>query len=441
MKKTLSFFAVLLISTTCIFAQEDGAKLAKSASKALTSYFIDPQGNSAKLDEAKMKIDQAIQTPDGQALASAWITRGNVYNALTQNDMKLRLINPKAAMPSENLALIAYEAFQKGYDLAQKKYEKGDAIKGILEGLQQNLTNSGVMKYDAGDYDGAFKSFSGVLKSHELLTANKEKSILDDKAQYENMVYTTAICAVNSKKNADALPLFESLYKQGTTLPAVYDGLYRCKLESGDAAGAEKILAEGRQKFPDDTGLLFSEINAYLAAGKLDQLVGRLEKAIEKEPENVGLYLTLGNVYDNLYQKALENKDEAATTKNFDMAKKYYGIGSEKDPKNVDAVYSIGALYYNKAAAKTKELIALPEDYSAAGIKKYDTMKAEIMGIFDTALPYFQKCESMNPDDVNTLVALKEIYTRKEDDLALEFKKRLDTVQAGGKNSTSHFKQ
>ncbi|MFN4256900.1 MAG: hypothetical protein ACK4Q5_18005, partial [Saprospiraceae bacterium] len=70
-----------------------------------------------------------------------------------------------------------------------------------------------------------------------------------------------------------------------------------------------------------------------------------------------------------------------------------------------------------------------------------EAMKKEVDMLFDQALPFFQKAEGFDANDMNTLIALKEIYTRREDDLALEFKKRLDNVQAGNKNATSYFKQ
>ena len=201
-----------------------------------------------------------------------------------------------------------------------------------------------------------------------------------------------------------------------------------------------KILTEGRAKHPDDSGLLFAEINVYLKKGKLDELTDRLKQAIVKEPTNIGLYVTLGNVYDNLYQTATKDKDDAKAKEYFELAKSYYTQATEKDPKNVDAVYSLGALYYNKAAVRTQEMNAMPDDFSSAGLKKLQAMKDEVMALFDQALPYFQKAESLDPNDMNTLIALNEIYARKEDELSTEFKKRLDTVKEGGKNATSHFK-
>ena len=99
------------------------------------------------------------------------------------------------------------------------------------------------------------------------------------------------------------------------------------------------------------------------------------------------------------------------------------------DDKYVDAVYSIGALYYNKAASTTKEMKALEDDYSPAGTRKFEAKKAEMMGFFDQALPHFQRAETLNPNDRNTLIALKEIYARKDDlEKTKEFKTRLDNI-------------
>ena len=117
------------------------------------------------------------------------------------------------------------------------------------------------------------------------------------------------------------------------------------------------------------------------------------------------------------------------------------GKAIEIDSKSMDAYYAMGTLYYNKAALLTQEMNAMAEDFSAAGIKKYEAKKKEIMELFDKALPYFQKAEGLDANDVNTLIALKEIYARKEDPLYTEFKTRLENAQsADKKNKASYFK-
>ena len=439
MKKSLVFLLGFLFLATYTQAQEEGAKLAKQAGKALTSYNIDPTNNAAKLEEAKTKINQALQFPDAQALSSAWITKGEIYNTTLQRDMVKRQFTPDAPLTGDNDALEAVTAYMKGYELATKKYEKSDAIKGITDG-QGHLINIGVTKYEAGEFEKAFLSFKAALQSHEVLKANSQKSLLDEKEQYDNQVYITGLAALLAKRTDDAVKYYEMLYNAGTDKAAIYEGLYNIKSEKGDEAGADKILVEGRKKFPDDAGLLFAEINSYLKKGKLEDLTDRLKQAIAQEPNNVQLYVTLGNVYDNLYQREQQAKNVAKAEEYFTLAKKQYSDAQAKDPKNVDAVYSLGALYYNKAAFRTQELNALPEDFSSAGMKRYETMKNELMALFDESLPYFQKAEILNPNDMNTLVALSEIYARKDEyELAGEFKKRIEVVKEGGKNEKSYF--
>lgn len=44
---------------------------------------------------------------------------------------------------------------------------------------------------------------------------------------------------------------------------------------------ALKYLNAGRSRFPDDTGLLYAEINYYIKEGKLDVLIDKLKKLLK----------------------------------------------------------------------------------------------------------------------------------------------------------------
>jgi len=185
----------------------------------------------------------------------------------------------------------------------------------------------------------------------------------------------------------------------------------------------------GRTKYPDDTGLLFAEINYYLKSGQLEILTDKLKQAIEKEPNNTTVYNTLGNVYDQLYQSEAKAGNEAKSKEYFDLAYDYYTQALAIDEKNYDATYSIGALYYNKAASYTDKINELSEDFSAAGTKKYDAMKAEMDGEFEKAKPYFISAEQLNPQDGNALIALKEIYARSNDfEKVNEYKAKIEAL-------------
>ena len=156
--------------------------------------------------------------------------------------------------------------------------------------------------------------------------------------------YYTGLAALNAQDMTNAKPIFMALKDAGYMKSAVYEALYKLEVENDRAAGLA-ILEEGREKFPDDVSLLFNEINHYLADGRLNELTGKLEAAIEKEPENVSLYTTLGSIYDNLYQKGLEEGKTEEAQANFDNAYKTYNKALEKDPGFFDAIYSLSLIH------------------------------------------------------------------------------------------------
>ena len=189
-------------------------------------------------------------------------------------------------------------------------------------------------------------------------------------------------------------------------------------------------MQKGRTLYPDDSNLLFAEINSFLKKGKLNELIDKLKLAVAKEPNNMSIKTTLGNVYDNMCQKEWEKGDMVKAQEYFNESLKYYQEALDKEPSNVVALYSIGALYYNYAAIVSKEANKLSNDYSSAGTKKYKEKQAEMEAYFDKALPYFEQADKFDNKDVNTLIALKEIYAKKgKFDKSNEIKVRLESLK------------
>lgn len=437
MKNYLILVGLLL--SLGLSAQIEPEKALKKASRELGTYNLDQIANTAKLDEAKSNIEIATTNEPTQGMASAWITKGQIYNEICGRDLRNKMMDPNYKSSFANAPLEAYDAFEKALTLNPKKWEIKDAIKGLAEN-SGNLINYGIQMYDEQKYSNAYSAFNGVLMTHEKLKANGEKSILDKEDEYNNQLYITGLSAMNSGKNSEAIVLFDKLYKANYDKPAIYDALYKLNADK-DINAAYQYLEAGRLKFPDDIGLLFTEINHYLKLNKMETLIDKLKLAIQKEPNNVSLYTTLGNVYDNLQQKDTEANNVAKAKENFDNAETYYKSALEKDPKNFDSNYSLGTLYFNKAAALTKALNSMPDDFSKEGQKKYDAKKAEIGTFFEKALPYFKSAESIDPNDKNTLLALKEIFARMNDaNSSNEFKKRLENVDKGIKNQSAFFK-
>jgi tetratricopeptide (TPR) repeat protein len=432
MKNLLFVLFSFVIGLSGIVAQEP-EKDVKKADRLLGIYLLDTKSNADKLKEAKDLIDAAYTQDAVSGMYKTWLTRGKVYNEVAgQDNMKL-VVNPKAKIESSLAAVTALESFEKAMSLAIKGFEKKDVIEGLNE-TAQYLNNFGSVLYSSGDVLGAFRNFDGVLKANQLITANGGKAILQSQDDINRQKYIAAVCALSAKQNKEAASYFEDLaaanYNDSTGAGAVvYESLYSLYSTTDDAK-AEKYLSEGRKKYPNETNLLFAEINHFLKKGKLDELIDKLKLAIAREPNNLSIYNTLGNVYDNLCQKEWEKQNNAKAEEYLNESMKYYNQVLEKDPSNGNATYSIGALYYNRAAITSKEMNLLANDYTKEGSKKYEAKKAEMIAYFDKALPYFEKSEKLDPNDVNTLVALKEIYAKKGDfEKSNKYKEKLEAMK------------
>ncbi len=437
MKKVLLGIFTLFLVNLSLVAQVEPVKALKKATKAYGAFNLDPANNAAKLQEARDMIKVALTSDEIAGMAKAWQAKGDIYSTSVGQEVAEKSANEAipGMAPVEikhvNGAVIANEAYMMAAKKAVKKYETKEAMEGLTANIS-NLSNMGIIQYKAEKYTEAFTNFNAVLDAHKALKEGGVDSPLDDKKQYNNAVYLAALGAQGAGEIEVSSKMFDELAAQDYDDAAVYDGIYKANIESNPEK-AIAALEKGRKLFPDNTSLLFTEINYYLRANKLDELTGKLKNAIAQEPDNVTLYSTLGNVYDNLFQRENKEGNKAKEKEYFDLALDYYNQALKIDPEYSDATYSIGALHYNSAAAMTAELIALQDDYTKAGIAKYKAKQAEITAIFDQALPYFEKADAANPNDSNTLIALKEIYAKK-DDIAKsnEYKVRLEALQAAG---------
>ncbi|MBR9921733.1 MAG: hypothetical protein GYB31_12915 [Bacteroidetes bacterium] len=447
MKKLFFSLIAMMMVAGASFAQDAGKDLRK-ATRALSAYHLDPTNNASKLDEAKDLIDSAIKSDEVNKDPKAWIAKGEIYNGLVQKEYNMLMqglvVKDTAYTLPEDITDTAAEAvrsFNTGAKLAEKKSETRDAYKGLAE-TASYLQEFGNRYLQTNEFAKAYQPLQLVLEIHENSVAAGEDAILQTDEDVSNNKYIVAYCASVSGKADMAKKYFQELVDEGFGEPGVYAAYVNMLMreETPDNTKIEAVLDKGKNMFPGDTDLLFAEINYYLRQGRLDELTGKLQTAIEKEPDNATLYSTLGNVYDQLFQQELEAGNDEKSSEYFDQALKYYNLAVEKDPEYVEAVYSIGALYFNEAAAVSKELIELESDFSPDGIKRYESKKEEMMGLFDKALPYFKEAEAKNPNDINTLIALREIFARKDDiEKSNEFKARMERIQNGETIKNSYF--
>ena len=412
-----------------------GKKALKKATRAFNAFKLDQTNGGEDLQEAKRIIDFAIKQDDVKADPKVWVMMGQIYNGFNTFNQAQKVLDPNAKDLEPNAGMVAFQAFKKVLEIESGQKDACDGLRNSIG----SISNTGLDAYEAGDFQSSFNAFRSILDIHKLLKDNGADSPLDVEAEYDNQLYITGLAAMSAGEKATAKSYMKQLYDKKYDKAAVYDAMYKLTIDD-DVEGAEEILSTAREKYPDDLGLLFSEINHYLKLEKIDVLEEKLKFAIEKEPNNPSLYSTLGNIYDRLYQNEYKAGNMEEADKYFASAKEYYEKSTDIKPEFTDAIYSIGALYYNKAAIVTEEMNALASDYSKEGTKKYNMKKEEIEILFEDALPYFKSVEKLDPNDRNTLIALKEIFARKNDfETSNEFKSRLEKVEAGETIEKSFF--
>lgn len=442
MKKLLFVLSTMLSLAISIQAQDikEAKKLMKDAEKALSNYNLDKMANFAQLDEGIMSIDKALQNAELAATSAGWIVKGQLYGAIIDRDFTMPLKDPNWKKTEYSAGLKAYEAFKIAFDKALKKFEKEDALKGMGETMA-NINNHGIELYQASEFVRAAEEMSTLLVIHDLLKANGKETFLDDPEKFNTALLLNGFCNLRAGNLDVAEKAYQELIKRDPNEPNSYESLYEINIQKNNEDAALKYLEEGVKKFPNETGLLFAQINYYLKKNKINELIEKLNQAIQLEPQNKSLYSVLGNVYDNLYQDADKSGETAKADEYFEKSKGAFEKALEVDPNYGQAVYSIGQLYYNKAALITQKMNELSDDLSKEGLKKFNDLKKQGDELFMKALPYFKKSESLDPNDINTLIALKEIFARENQfDLSNEFKSRLEKVQGGGKNEP-YFKQ
>lgn len=429
MKKSFLLFVALFGFITLSFGQ-DGIKAIKKAGRSLSTYNLDQNANAEKLDAAIALVMENMNAEEVKADSESNTIMGDVLAAQSNRLINAAVFAPESAKGKDfSIANKAVGFYKQAFQTAVKKFQKKDALSGLLK-METIMENMGIIAYQNDEMLDAFESFDGLLDLSEFLVQNDESTIIDSKKKKDLIMNSISVGAIENS-GIDITGSLEKAIAMGLDTSTMYQLAYTA-FEKTDKEKALKYLNMGIAKYPNDSGLLFAQINNYIAEGKLEALIDKLKEAIKAEPENATVYATLGNVYDQLYGKAVDEGDEVKSEEYFNGALEYYKQATEIDTASFNSYYGMGALYFNKAAKVGKELNALSSDFSAAGIKKYDEKKAEMTGYYESSFPFLEAAEKIDAKDPLVIQALKEYYVRTgNNDKAAEYKAKLDAISAG----------
>lgn len=283
---------------------------------------------------------------------------------------------------------------QKAMDYSKnKKYREATAIFKSL----YDLNKDPLMLYYAASTSLSVPDYNTALEYYqELLNMNftgefEYYTALNKKENVREVFSTKALMDEAVKLGAYTDPKKEF---EPSKRPEILKNMVLIYLNVNQKARAQKLLEDARKENPDDLQLLMVEANFHLQNDDKAKFESVMNEAIQKDPTNPELYYNLG-----------VTSSEAG---NIDMAKQYYEKALQLDPNHVNANINFGALLVQGDQAIIDKMNAL--GFSREDQKKYEQYKSEREQLLKSAIPYFEKALSVEPDNQYAIANLVGIY-------------------------------
>ena len=348
--------------------------------EVVSAYNANKEGDFAT---AATYIEQAILNPKANVKNKTWRYRGEIYLNIS-NDSALFAAYPDALTRAKDSYMKAQELDSKGsYD---------DEIRVGLGQVQVAASNTGIGKYNTGDYGSAGAFFDLGAEIASAFDATDTMAI-----------YNSALCYEKAGEVDLAVARYRACADIQYQVPNVFlfiSNLYR---SNGREAEALETLSEARGLYPREQSLIIEELNIYLTNEEFDKAKENLTLAAEQDPTNEILWFSLGSVLDNL-----GNAEEA-----IDAYKKALEVNSDY----FDANYNLGALYFNQAVQGINEANDMWKPrMTKTESDKQKALEQSAKDLFETAKPFLEAAHAINEGDLETMRSLRDIYARTGDD-------------------------
>ncbi len=383
MKKIVILF-ILLAPSFASIAQKPIKPSLPKAEKAL---------REGKFDEAKTIIDATTGNQEfmvdkkGQPsknAARAWYLKALIYAGIdtTKNKTYKSLV--------ENPLAIAKESFEKCYGIEKGKVSYINDAMGIehvkdtliRQVLAQYYLNKAVKYYkEDKDYKKAFVEIENTVyfipyDTTMLMNAGVYFGPAAEELD-KSIVYIDQYFA-RGGKGQDAYIQLVSIY---------YD-------KKKDKEKTLEVVRKALKLFPENTEFPKYELNIYLTEKKYDLARKFVKDGIKKNPNDKDSYYLLGGLYSELG--------------NLDSARMAYQKAVDIDNTFFDAQFDLAKLTYLDAKKIKGERDKL--GISATDIQKRKVLFDQLHIKYQVALPLWEKCQKLQPDNETVLFTLSEIY-------------------------------
>ncbi len=369
------------------------------------------ESNLAKgdLEAAKGEIDVAITDEKDAAKSRTWFTMGKIYQAIaTSNNASVTALDDQAIEKSA-------EAYHKTMEMEKEGSPTYYLAQQNIDDLWGSFINVGGDAYTNEDFGTAYEQFMTALrvKPNDSLTTYYAAAAAQQQGEFQN-----------------ALDRYYELIANGDGNNDIYSTVaYLERAEMNNDEKALEIVQQARELYPEDDKFAKEEINLLIAMEKVDEAREKLESEIERDPENVSLRLNLGIMYDNLGTALMTDGKTEEGRAAYQKALGAYGKATEIEPGNFVGLYNYGAVYVNLGKVYLDEARDMDlKTYQKQGPALIEKAQGELK----QALPYLEKAHEVDPQDMDALRALYQVYQQlKMNDKAEEAYNKIEAIEGG----------
>jgi Tfp pilus assembly protein PilF len=379
---------VILVLIFAVFATSFAEAQRREVNRA------ERQLNRGGLAEALGHIESAIQDESTKEDAKTWLLHALIHMEIFSSE------DPEVNGLVEKPLDKAYESLKKADKLDEAKELLLDIQQGYLILSEQNF-NAGVYAFNDHKYGDASHYFFRSFQISETFASTDTTTL-----------YNAALAAELNQE----LNLAEKHYKRLTELhydqPQVFASLSNISLAKNDSVQALAYVQMGRERFPDDLNLIFSEANIHIFSGNLEEARETLNLAIAKDPDNYNLYFAFAANYDRMAQDTTYTLDEREFA--FREAIKAYEKAINMKENYFDAIYNLGVLYFNEGIRiyeQADENLRATYDFA-----QYEKDEKRFKDMWLKAQPYLERAKELIEDDDPNLevvvLSLVQLYAR-----------------------------
>jgi len=361
--KNIAILVIALGFSCAAFAQPD----------VTTAYNLNNQG---KYEEAVTYIEKAGTDDKATSKEKYWRYRGNIYLNIAQ-DSALSAKYPQAIST-------AVDSYKKAKEL-DKYGDYATDIQIAMASIQKLANDKGDEAYRSGDFCTAAANFETALGISDAY------NILDSA-----FVFNTAFCFDKCGNTEKAIAGYERCASINYNVPAVYVYIAEIHLKNENKQAAMDVLATARAKHPKDADLLRTEVNVYLNDGTYEKAETLLKSLTDTDPNNESVWFVLGVTYEKLGKKA---EEESAYKRALDIRPDYY-----------DALFNLGAMYFNEGLELEKSCLEIPPREKA----QYNDCIANCKTLFTKSTETLERAYALKPADREIMSALKDSYYKSE---------------------------